>query len=137
MEKKERKDEALMRVLFDTSILIDSLRGYERASKLIESVARREVDGVISVITEAELHAGKDCNMEKGLKAAKDLISIFDKVILDNEIAVKAGEYRRVYGIEIPAAIIAATAFKERARIYTKNVEDFGKIERIDVEEPY
>ncbi len=137
MEKKKQRDGAVMRVLFDTSILIDSLRGYERASKLIESVARREVDGVISVITEAELHAGKDCNTEKGFNAAKDLISIFDKIILDNEIAVKAGEYRRMYDIEIPDAIIAATAFKEKAKICTKNVEDFRQIEHIDVEEPY
>ncbi len=126
-----------MRVLFDTSILIDSLRGHKRASKLVETVASREVEGIISVITEAELHAGKDCNTELGLNAVKDLISIFEKIILDNEIAVKAGEYRRMYGVEIPDAIIAATAAKERAKVYTKNVEDFGKIEEIDVEEPY
>jgi predicted nucleic acid-binding protein len=126
-----------MKVIFDTSILIDSLRGYRRASELIESVARREVEGVISVITEAEIYAGKDCNTEKGFNAAKDLISIFEKIILHNEIAVQAGEYRRMYGIEVPDAIIAATAFKERAKIYTKNVEDFREIERIEVEEPY
>ena len=126
-----------MRVLFDTSTLVDSLRGHKRASKLMEAVARREVEGIISVITEAELYAGKDCNTKFGLDAVKDLISIFEKIILDNEIAVKAGEYRRVYGAEVPDAIIAATAAKERAKVYTKNVEDFGKIEEIDVEEPY
>ena len=42
-----------MRVLFDTPILVDSLRGHKRASKLMEAVARREVEGIISVITEA------------------------------------------------------------------------------------
>jgi predicted nucleic acid-binding protein len=56
---------------------------------------------------------------------------------LDNEIAVKAGEYRRRYDVEIPDAIIAATAFKERAKVFTKNVEDFRKIENTGVEEPY
>jgi predicted nucleic acid-binding protein len=126
-----------MRVLFDTSILVDSLRGYERASKLIEAVAKRDIHGLISVITEAELYAGKDCSTERGLDAAKELIGIFGKVILDNEIAVKAGEYRRTQGVEIPDAIIAATAVREGAKIYTKNVEDFRKIKRIDVEEPY
>lgn len=126
-----------MRVLFDTSILVDSLRGHKRVSKLMEAVAGRKVGGIISVITEAELYAGKDCNTELGLNAVKDLISIFEKIILDNEIAVKAGGYRRMYGVEIPDAIIAATAAKERAKVYTKNVEDFGKIEEVDVEEPY
>lgn len=42
-----------------------------------------------------------------------------------------------MYDIEIPDAIIDATGFKERAKIYTKNSEGFRKIEGVDVEEPY
>jgi len=42
-----------MKFVFDTSILIDHLRGVRNAKLLIEKVERKEIEGIISVITEA------------------------------------------------------------------------------------
>lgn len=127
----------MSKVLFDTSILVDYLRGDKKAGKILESIAKREIKGILSVITEAELYAGKDCNTEKGLNSVRDLISLFEKIILDNEIAKSAGWLRRRYNIAIPDAIIAATAFKENAKVWTKNIDDFQHIIDVKAEEPY
>lgn len=42
-----------MKYVFDTSVLIDHLRGSEKQSP--SRTKKREIEGVISVITEAEL----------------------------------------------------------------------------------
>lgn len=45
----------MAKIIFDTSILIDCLRGNTGAVSVVECVAKREIDGFISVLTEAEL----------------------------------------------------------------------------------
>ncbi len=127
----------MTRVVFDTSVLIDYLRGNKSAVDVIERVARGEVDGYISVVTEAELYAGKECGTEAGLARVKNIIPLFTKILLNNEIAHQAGLFRRKYRIEIPDAIIAATATVSQASVWTKNVSDFGVIKETTVEDPY
>ncbi len=126
-----------MKIVFDTSILIDCLRNHKNAVEAVNRVAKREIEGFISVITEAELYAGKDCRVASGAASVADLISLFTKITLSNDIAQKAGEFRRNFDVEIPDAIIAATAFSEDARVWTRNLEDFKPIEEIEAEDPY
>ena len=127
----------MTRIVFDTSILVDYLRGNGKAVDVVERVARGEVDGYISVVTEAELYAGRECNTEAGMARVQNIIPLFTKILLSNEIAQEAGLYRRKYGIGIPDAIIAATANLYQASIWTKNVSDFGIIKETTVEDPY
>lgn len=49
-----------MEIVFDTGILVDEARNYKKAVKLVEKVAKKEIDGVISGITEGEMLSGKD-----------------------------------------------------------------------------
>jgi len=126
-----------MKIVFDTTILVDCLRNYKEAVEAVKLVAKREVDGFISVITEAELYSGMDCRTSSGATAVASLISLFAKITLNNDIAQKAAEFRRNFNVEIPDAIIAATAFSQDAKVWTKNIEDFKPVKEIEVEEPY
>ena len=46
-------------IVIDTDILIDHLRGLEKAKEYLRDVENGKVRGAISVITEAELAAGE------------------------------------------------------------------------------
>lgn len=126
-----------MQAVFDTSILIDGLRNLKPAIILIERAANKEIIGYISGITEGEVLSGRDCKKEIKLKETLELIALFTKVEVNNKILQKAAEFRRNYDIELPDAIIAATAFQQKCKLWTKNKKDFEKIKEIEVEEPY
>jgi len=49
----------LNKALIDTDILIDHLRGQEKAKEYLKDIENGKTKGVISVITEAELAAGE------------------------------------------------------------------------------
>ncbi|MFZ1076656.1 MAG: type II toxin-antitoxin system VapC family toxin [Nitrosotalea sp.] len=127
----------MAKIIFDTSILIDCLRGNARAVGVIERVAKREIDGFISVLTEAELYAGRECGTDSGISKVGGLTSLFTKILLTNEIAQQAGLFRRKYKVEIPDAIIAATASVYDAKVWTKNIKDFVRIKEATAEDPY
>ena len=126
-----------MRVVFDSSILIDELRGYPPAVDFFKNTAPQELTCFVSVITETELYSGKKCNTPEGLESVNEILSLFTIINVDREIAKKAGEFRRKYGVDIPDAIVAATAFYQNCKIWTKNIEDFKKIKEIEAEDPY
>lgn len=126
-----------LKIIFDTSILPLRQSTNNGAIKSVEEVAKREIEGFISVLTEAELYSGKECNTDRGLSKVRDIISLFTTLPLTSQIAQQAGFVRRKYGIEIPDAIIAATASVCDAKVWTKNVKDFEVIKEIRTEEPY
>lgn len=126
-----------MEIVFDTSILIDHLRNLNDATELVFKVEQKRIVGYISSLTESELVAGKECDNKGKRKLILKLISIFNKIDVTNEIAQKAGDFKRKYGISLDDCIIAATAFYKKCRLWTKNKKDFEKIKEIEVEEPY
>jgi predicted nucleic acid-binding protein len=125
------------KILFDTAILVDHLRDFKPATDVIVKVRNKEILGRISALTEAELFAGKDSAIESKRRLLSDLISLFVKIHVDNEISKKAGDFKRKYGVPLDDCIIAATAYTQNAKIWTKNLEEFRKIKDIQVEEPY
>ncbi len=124
-------------VLFDTSIIIDHLRGINAASNLISKVQNGEVMGFISVITEAELFAGKSMEDRGNEGYVADLLDLFTKIHVDSHIARIAGNFKRVHNVLLPDCIIAATAFTQGYKLLTKNVKDFERITEIRIEAPY
>lgn len=121
----------------DTAILVDHLRGFEPAKIVIEKIRNKEIKGYISSVTEAELFSGEDIKVKTKEQKLTKLIELFEKIILTNEIAQKSGEFKREYDVEIPDAIIAATAFHQKCKLLTRNTKHFEKIKEIEVEEPY
>ena len=124
--------------LIDTNIFIDHFRKYEPAAKFLESLREEEV--IFSAITEAELITGEQCNNKEIKDNILQFLSKWQKIIVNNQIAVLSGDImrkNRKNGLELGDAIIAATAIINKAELLTKNVKDFEKVEGLKVREPY
>jgi len=105
-------------VLVDTDILINFLRGKEKAKDFLLSLLK---DSTIycSVITIAEIYVGmKDHEKEKTDKLI-DSLNIID---VTREIAEKAGKYKKdikSHSLELDDCLIAASAFIKGAILAT------------------
>src|SRR5437588_9015423 len=112
------------RLLVDTDVLVEYLRGKDAAAKWLES---QEIDLVVSAITVAELFAGTHDEREARIL---DQFLLAVKVLPANEeIGRLAGQYRRTYGPShgtgLADALIAATAVVHRASLVTFNERHF------------
>jgi predicted nucleic acid-binding protein len=127
----------LNKVLIDTDILIDHLRGLDKAKEYLKKIESGKVKGVISVITEAELSAGESMRDILVQMKVRRLVRILEKVEVTSEIAWKAGELRRDYKCRLMDALIAATALKLNLKLVTRNVKHYERIKGLEIEEPY
>ncbi len=121
-------------VLVDTDIFIDFLRNNTAAIEFIENHLH-EIS--FSAITEAELLSGKECDNQEVREKLLHFLAQFEKIPVDNPLVQVAGEFRRNYGIDLPDAIIAATAFIIDEPLCTRNIKHFEKIKDINVMKPY
>ncbi len=107
-------------LLIDTDVLIDYLREQGDAVRYLESMQDKPL---ISVITVTELYAGVREGKER--KRLDKFISAFEVVLVDLNISVKGGLFRRDYGKShntgIADALIAATAETQKASLVTLN----------------
>jgi len=124
-----------MSIVIDTDIFVDFFRSYSPCKAWFIGIDWKEV--YFSAITEAELLSGRDCNNEVKLVKTLQLISFGNKVYVDNDVARKAGEFRRKYGVELEDSLIAATAFVNNATLVTRNKKHFEIIKEIKIKVPY
>ena len=124
------------KVLLDSDILVDHLRGYEPARQYLKRFEAGEVQGYLSIITVAELAAGQMRQEEEETKV-QHLLALFTHIDLDFAIAWRGGEIRRHYQTRLADALIAATAFMHHLRLVTRNLQHFTLIEGLQVEKPY
>ena len=122
-------------IILDTNIFVDHLRNFPPAVKYVEALGVETV--FFSAITEAELLAGRHNNNPKKREKLLQLLLQWTKVPVTNPVAVLAGDFSRQYCMQIPDALIAATAVLNNAELITKNVKDFQKVEKLRVKEPY
>ena len=105
-------------VLFDTNILIDYLRGVTQA--------RVECDGhsdrAVSIVTWMEVMAGSTPANEPD---ARSFLLNFYTLRLDASVAERAFLIRRANRINLPDAIILATAEASGRVLVTRNTRDF------------
>jgi predicted nucleic acid-binding protein len=122
------------RLLIDTDVLVEYLRGRSEAVEYLEGLTS---DLYISVISVAELFAGvRDDEEEKSLK---QLLLAFVILPVTEKSARLGGLYRRRYGgshgTGLADALIAATSEEHGADLITFNRRHFPMISRITV--PY
>ena len=125
------------RVLLDTSVLIDYLRGVENAKAVIERVESGNLDGFISAVTVAEIYAGLDDSDKSETVLIEALLSLFITAPVDYKVAKKAGELKNTSGVLLPDCIIAATAVTLECKVWTINIKDFERMKGIIFEKPY
>ncbi len=126
-----------MKALLDTDIIVDFLRTKEKSKNLIKDVSDDKITAYISVLTEAEILSGDECNTKERMAIADELLSLFKKIEVNSELARKGADFRRTHKIPLTDAIIAATAIKLSVPIYSRNTKHFGKITEIKIEAPY
>ena len=112
------------RLLLDTDVLIDYLRGQPEAVRYLESLNARLL---ISAITVAELYSGVRDGAERTKLAV--FIRVFEVVPVDSDVALKGGLYRRDYGkshqVGLADALIAVSAESQQAILVTLNRKHF------------
>lgn len=113
-----------MAILVDTNILIEFLRRVPASVAWLNGQTDRMS---ISVVTVLELYAGARSQHEE-----RDIVAVCQSLAcltVTREIAERAGammrHFHKTYGIDIPDAIIAATAEHHGLRLATLNVKHF------------
>lgn len=125
-----------MTTLVDTCVLIDVLRGDERARTALQGVVDRGERIVGSVLTRTEIIAGTRAHEEATVAA---LFGIVGWLPVEST-ADRAGRYAQQYarshrGIDVVDFVIAATADLASATLLTRNVKHFPMF--ADLRSPY
>jgi predicted nucleic acid-binding protein len=112
--------------LFDTSILIDHLRGRAEATELLLAAASIGRP-LVSVLTRVEIEGGMRSEERHGVRRLFDALAV---IPVSDEIARDAGtllqQYRRSHsGIDLVDYVIAATTRSAGATLATLNVRHF------------
>ncbi len=114
-------------ILLDADVLIDFLRGHDKATSFVTINSKRIM---VSAGVVAELFAsvrGRTGGAEQFV--LENLLALFRVVPVNDEIARLGGLYRRDYGkshgVGLADAIIAATATGEDVELKTLNVKRY------------
>jgi hypothetical protein len=114
-------------MLLDTDVLIDFLRGDEKAVSFVNANSSRII---LSSVVVAELYAGVKGDAEQA--TLERFISLFRVIPVDSEIAKTGGLYKRDFskshGVGLADAILAATAESENAELITLNTKHYPMI---------
>jgi predicted nucleic acid-binding protein len=122
------------KVILDTNILIEILKGEKRTIAKVESMER---ELCISSITAMELYYGALDKAE--VRRLEKFVSLFTVIYPDETLSRKAMElvkrYAKSHSLDIPDSIIAATALTRNCELFTYNRKDFRYIEELKLVE--
>ena len=106
--------DALMRLLLDTNVLIDVLKGETTARDWLEE----QQQPAVSVITWIEVLVG--CRTAES-QTVEAWLDSFERLPLDRDVARESVQARRRHGLKGPEAIILATARCHGLALATRN----------------
>lgn len=111
------------RYVLDSTVLVDHLRGHERAT---DWLAALDAVPLCSEVSRAEVLVGVRSDEREAVEALFDAI---DWVPVDEAVARRAGElgrrFRASHRLGAADLLIAATAEEHRATLATSNVRHF------------
>ena len=121
-------------ILCDTNVLIEAFKGNEKIIKKIEHIGIENIG--ISSVTVMELYYGvlnkRELNKIKKEINALTIVHFSDAI---SKLAVRLIEnYGKSHGLQIPDAIIAATALSFEWKLLTLNIKDFRFIDGISIQ---
>jgi len=121
----------LEKVILDTNILIEILKGDQKTIQIVKQFDRH----CISTITAMEIYFG--ALNKKELIKLKQFISLFDVIALNETISNLATNlvysYAKSHTLDIPDALIASTSIFINTPLFTYNKKDFKYINDIEL----
>ena len=124
-----------MNMLVDSNVIIDyvSNRIPEKSAKQLDIYFNSNFS--VSIISKIEVLGFNTQEFE--LEQLESFIQLSSIVYIDEAVADKTIEIRRMKRIKLPDAIIAATALVQNCILLSHNTTDFNKIEGLQVLDPY
>jgi predicted nucleic acid-binding protein len=124
---------ALSAALIDTNILIYQLNnslpiGVQQALGLKLEAGQ----AFVSVITHIELLAWKN-HTDASLRKTTALLQFIPQLSLSSPVIEETIRIRKVYGLKLPDAVIAATALIHDCSLWTSNETDFKRVTELSV----
>lgn len=118
-------------ILCDTNILIEFYKGNSEIVQELKEIGFPNL--TISTITAGELYFGARDKHELG--QIKKNLSLLNQIALDADISERflalLEEYALSHRLNVPDALIAATALSQNLPLYTLNLKDFQFIPRL------
>lgn len=127
---------AKIKLLIDTDIIIDSLKGVKAAKDLFRT---KDIDLYCSILSKKEL-LSKGGLRESERKRIIDLLSRIKVLRIDDDINKKFFSLIKKYGEKpdlIVDYIIAATAWSKKLPVLTRNKKHFARIQEISLSPSY
>lgn len=116
-------------IIVDTNILIELFKGNNDVLSKLEEIPPDTIS--LSAVSAMELYCGALNKLE--LQRIRKNLGAFHLCHITQEISVKSIElvarYTKSHGLQIPDAIIAATALELSSPLMTLNIKDFRFIE--------
>ncbi len=78
--------------LVDTDVIINYLRGTDKSKGFLMRIINGEVEGLFSVITEAELLSGAGDTKDEA--SIYDVLDVMEAIEVGRDIAITAGKFR-------------------------------------------
>jgi predicted nucleic acid-binding protein len=124
-----------MNMLVDSNVIIDyvSNRIPEKSAKQLDIYFNSNFS--VSIISKIEVLGFNTLDYE--MEQLESFIQLSSIVYIDEAVADKTIEIRRMKRIKLPDAIIAATALVQNCILLSHNTTDFNKIEGLQVLDPY
>jgi len=120
-------------ILCDTNIIIEFYKGNEAIISELKKIGQKNI--AISIVTVAELIYG--AINKKELQQIKRDLSTLRTILIDDEISYKhielLTEYSLSHRLNLPDALIAATAIQNDLSLYTLNKKDFQYIDALEL----
>lgn len=125
------------KIVLDTKPLIKLFaqeEGWDAVQKILSRVEAGDLEAALSVVTLTEIYykymKEKRADLAEARTNQVRYAVYLKKLLIDEEVAVKAGDFKGKYNIPIADAFIAATAYFEEATIISDD-PDFEKIPEI------
>ncbi|MEM2926033.1 MAG: PIN domain-containing protein [Candidatus Bathyarchaeia archaeon] len=132
-----RNESSKPRIVLDTKPLIKLFakeEGWEAVQRILSSVEDGEIEAAISVVTLTEIYY--KYLQEKRADLARIRIEglryavYIKKLNINEEVAIKAGEFKGKYNVPVADAFIAAAAYFEGSTVISDDA-DFKRIAEI------
>ncbi len=124
------------RYLLDTNILIYYLNGEASVQSIFDEIERGDAVGFYCPLSWIELLCYPAITEEQA-NEMRQFLRMLSPVVLTESVLDCAAEIRRNYRVRLADAAIAACALVEGCMLVTRNVDDFSRIDGLNLVNPF